>query len=163
MPRPPDHEPPLEIDFSDEDDASLGSVERAGPAAPFAWIRPGMSDPAVAAADWLAEDVAPGCGSALQLVTSATTTIEDLRRAKDAFKAMRVMGEHAADRRLAAWLYLGTIAAAAVHHDRLITSQSSRALGKALAAMAQEERVPEVLRRLAREAQERLGRQQRAE
>lgn len=163
MPRPPDNDLPLEVDFSEDDAARHGSPERTASGGAFAWIRPGMSDPALAAADWLAEDVAPGCGSALELVTSPASALDDLRRAKDAFKAMRVMGEHATDRRLAAWLYLGTIAAAVVRHDRLITSQSNRALDKALAAMAQEERVPEALRRLAREAQERLSRQAKAE
>ncbi len=114
-------------------------------------------DPAVAAADWLARDIDPSRPSAVALLTDPTVPLESLQRAKDAFKTMRILGEHSADRRLAASLYAATIAAALVHHDRRISRQSDTALRRGLQSLLEDARQPEPLRKLAGSALCRLN------
>ncbi|MHC4142981.1 MAG: hypothetical protein ACYSUF_14335, partial [Planctomycetota bacterium] len=66
-------------------------------------------DPAMAAADWLARDIDPNQHSAVDLLTDPEVSLETLKKAKDVYKTMRILGETAADRRLAARLYAASI------------------------------------------------------
>ncbi|HMN94989.1 MAG TPA: hypothetical protein PKC43_00370 [Phycisphaerales bacterium] len=108
------------------------------------------------AADWLAEDLVPGCAGAVALLTDPLTPIADLRRAKDGFKAMRLLGEQPADRRLGARLYLAAIAAGLAYHGERISAQSDGALIEALTQMRDDAEVVEELRSLALAALRRL-------
>lgn len=121
------------------------------------WALESAVDPATAAADWLARDIRPGCGGAVALVTDQGATIEELRAAKDVFKAMRVVGETGVDRRTAARLYAAVIAAALVHHDHRISRQSDRAVRRALTTLACDHEAPAALRSLATAGLARLG------
>lgn len=109
-------------------------------------------DPAAAAANWLARDIDPTCRSAIELVTFSSVPLEHLRQAKHAFKTMRMIGETKADRRLAGLLYIASIAAAIVYHDKRISRQSDRALLRALTKMAEDTSVANELRILATNA-----------
>jgi hypothetical protein len=106
-------------------------------------------DPSMAAADWLARDIDPDCGSAVQLLTSPVVPLPALRKAKDAFKTMRILGETVADRRLAARLYAAAIASALVHHDQRISRQSTTALQRALRSLNEDTQAPDPIRHLA--------------
>ncbi|MHC5001522.1 MAG: hypothetical protein ACYTJ0_00195 [Planctomycetota bacterium] len=113
------------------------------------WAIESDLDPAMAAADWLARDIDPDCGTAIGLLTCLDTPLAHLRHAKDAFKTMRVVGETSADRRLAARLYAAAIAAALAHHDERISRQSESATRRALHGLLDDQGVPEPLRSLA--------------
>ncbi len=106
-------------------------------------------DPAMAAANWLARDIDPSRTSVVELLIDPTAPIEQLRKAKDAFKTMRIVGETAADRHLAAQLYAGTIGAALVYHNRRISRQSTRAMRRGLTWLQEDMDIPEPLRTLA--------------
>jgi TPP-dependent trihydroxycyclohexane-1,2-dione (THcHDO) dehydratase len=112
------------------------------------WALEMTTDPATAAADWLARDIDPTKPTAVELLTDCSDTLEALKKAKDAYKTMRVVGEHAADRRLGGRLYLAAIAAAIVHHSERISSQSDAALLKALREFIRDESMPERLRNM---------------
>lgn len=109
-------------------------------------------DPAMAAADWLARDIDPQQPSAIGLLTDPKTSLDDLRKAKSAFKTMRILGETPADRRMAARLYAASIAAGIVRHGRRISRQSDKALRRGLASLLEDARMPESLRAIADEA-----------
>jgi len=114
-------------------------------------------DPAMAAADWLARDIDAAHPSAVALLTDPGVPVEHLRKAKDVFKTMRILGEHSADRRLAARLYAAAIAAALIHHDQRISRQSDTALARGLQGLLEATELPEPLRMLAGAALCRLG------
>ena len=105
------------------------------------WALESSTNPARAAADWLARDIDPDCPTAVELVTREDSTLEQLNLAKSAFKTMRVLGETSSDRRVGAWLYIGTIASALVHHGERITKQSDAALRRAFLKLYHEESV----------------------
>ena len=127
-------------------------------AASMRWALENEADPAIAAADWLARDLAPQYASALELITDPAVTLDVLRGAKSAFKTMRVVGETAADRRLAARLYGATIAAGLVRHRTRISGQSDGALQRAFSGLLSDEGTPSDLRELASAALRQLGR-----
>ena len=106
-------------------------------------------DPAMAAADWLARDIDPNQPSAVALLTDPDVSLETLKKAKDVYKTMRILGETAADRRLAARLYAASIGAAMVRHDQRISRQSDSALKRGLQSLAEDMEAPDQLRRLA--------------
>lgn len=106
-------------------------------------------DPAVAAVDWLCQDIDPTRPTAEALLTDPRTPLETLQAAKSAFKTMRMVGETASDRRLAARMYLASIAAALVRHNARISRQSDRALVRHLQQLHDEEEMPEKIRGLA--------------
>lgn len=116
------------------------------------WALESASDPATAAADWLARDICPSVVSAECLLTSRSVTLEQLLQAKDVYKTLRVLGETKADRRVGGMLYLASIAAALVVHGQRISRQNDDTLRRALNAMAGDQREPISLRRLAVEA-----------
>lgn len=116
------------------------------------------ADPAQAAADWLARDIDPTQPSAVALLTDPDVGLEALTRAKDAYKTMRILGETAADRRLAARLYAASIGAALLRFDRRISRQSDAALIRGLRSLTEDDEVPPELRRLAGAVLNRLGR-----
>lgn len=118
------------------------------------WALDTTTNPAVAAADWLASDIHPSCTSAVELFTSGRATIEQLRQAKDAYKTMRVLGETITDRRVGGQLYVAAIASALVNYKQRISRQSNAALSRALGELMEDEQVPPALRRLASEARE---------
>lgn len=109
-------------------------------------------DPAVAAADWLARDIDPACESAQDLLTNPKVSLMNLKRAKAVYKTMRILGETSADRRLAAHLYVASIAAGLVRHGQRITSQSEAALQRGLKSLADDVEMPARLRELAARA-----------
>jgi len=107
------------------------------------------ADPAMAAADWLAHDIDPQRSSAVKLLTDADVSLENLRKAKDVYKTMRILGESSTDRRVAARLYAAAIGAGLVHHGKRISRQSDAALTRALEALRADMDMPQPLRRLA--------------
>lgn len=113
------------------------------------WALELTGDPALAAADWLARDIDPTKATALELLSDSNISLETLKKAKDAYKTMRIVGEHAVDRRLGVRMYLATIAAGIVHHNCRISSQSDGALLKALLEFTRDESMPEKLREMA--------------
>ena len=114
------------------------------------------ADPAMAAADWLAHDIDPQRSSAVELLTDADVSIENLRKAKDVYKTMRILGESSNDRRVAARLYAAAIGAGLVHYSERISRQSDAALTRALEALQADMDMPESLRHLAEAALIRL-------
>jgi hypothetical protein len=106
-------------------------------------------DPAMAAADWLARDIDPNQHSAVALLTDPDASLETLKKAKDVYKTMRILGETAADRRLAARLYAASIGAALVRHDQRISRQSDSALKRGLQSLTEDAEAPDPLRQLA--------------
>ncbi|MHC4414202.1 MAG: hypothetical protein ACYS0G_02840 [Planctomycetota bacterium] len=107
------------------------------------------ADPAQAAADWLARDIDPAQPSAVALLTDPDASLEQLQKAKSAYKTMRILGETPADRRLAARLYAAAIAAGLVRHKRRISRQSDDALRRGLQSLLNDARMPDRLRDLA--------------
>jgi hypothetical protein len=106
-------------------------------------------DPAMAAADWLARDIDPGQPSAIAMLTNPSVSLETLKKAKDVYKTMRILGETSADRRLAARLYAASIGAALIHHQCRISRQSDSALKRGLQSLHEDAEVPDPLRQLA--------------
>ncbi len=106
-------------------------------------------DPAMASANWLARDIDPNYNTAVELLTDSTVSLETLRKAKDVYKTMRILGESPADRRIAARLYAASIGAALVHHGRRISRQSDSALQRGLQSLGTDKRMPQPIRRLA--------------
>ncbi len=106
-------------------------------------------DPAMAAADWLARDIDPQRGTAVELLTDPSVSIKNLQKAKDVYKTMRILGESANDRRVAARLYAATIAAGLIHHGKRISRQSDAALTRGLEALLADLDMPQPVRRLA--------------
>lgn len=92
------------------------------------WAVETESDPSMATADWLVQDASPGTLGIFSLVNDPTIPLEVLVQLKGAFKAWRIMGENARDRRMAACCYALVIAAGLVHKQRRISSQSDAAL-----------------------------------
>ena len=107
------------------------------------------ADPAMASANWLARDIDPDYNSVVELLTDSAVSLENLRKAKDVYKTMRILGESSADRRIAARLYAASIGAALVHHDHRISRQSDSALRRGLQSLQTDMRMPQPLRRLA--------------
>jgi len=121
------------------------------------WALDESTDPALSTVNWIASDIVPGCRSVSDMLTSSDTTVDQLVQAKDVFKTMRMIGETAPERRLAARLYAATIAAAIVHHDSRISRQSDAAIHRALARLAGDVACPDSLRDLIRAALKKLG------
>ncbi len=116
------------------------------------WALDMSADPAMASADWLAADIDPTQSSAANLLTDSSITLAQLRKAKSAFKTMRIVGETAADRRVGARLYAASIAAGLVWHGRRISRQSESALRRAFKSLLDDERMPTDLRDMAGKA-----------
>ncbi len=110
------------------------------------------ADPAMAAANWLARDIDPQRSTAVELLTDTAVSVENLRKAKDVYKTMRILGESSTDRRVAARLYAATIGAGLVHRGTRISRQSDAALTRGLEALQADMEMPEPLRRLAEAA-----------
>ena len=107
------------------------------------------ANPAMAAADWLARDIDPQRSSVVKLLTDRDVSIENLRKAKDVYKTMRILGESSTDRRVAARLYAATIGAGLIHRGKRISRQSDAALTRGLEALQADMDMPQALRRLA--------------
>ncbi len=106
-------------------------------------------DPAMAAADWLARDIDPSHRSAVALLTDADVPLEHLQQAKSVYKAMRIIGETSADRRVGARLYAAAIAAALVRYHRRVSRQSDAAMQRALQSLLDDAQMHQRLRDLA--------------
>ena len=113
------------------------------------WALELTNNPSTAAADWLARDLDPTKATAVELLSDGNISLDTLKKAKNAFKTMRIVGEHAADRRLGGRMYLASIAAGVVDHSARISSQSDGALLKALKEFIRDDGMPEQLRELA--------------
>lgn len=135
----------------------MSTMTRKNLSEAFRWAVESAADPATAAADWLARDIDPGRRSAVALLTDRDTPLDNIKRAKDAYKTMRLLGETPDDRRLAARLYAASIAAGLAHHGRRISRQSDSALRRGLQSLRDDVEVPEPLRRLATDALDILG------
>lgn len=116
------------------------------------WAIDHRCDPAVAAADWLAADIDETATSAEDLLTRPSLSLPKLRKAKSAFKTMRIVGETSADRRLGARLYAAAIAGGLVWHGRRISRQSDAALERAFTGLLDDVSMPGKLRDLAGKA-----------
>ncbi len=121
------------------------------------WTLDNSSDPAFAAADWMARDIRPTAVGALELLTSSDISLDEVARAKDAFKTMCVVGDTADDRRLGAKLYALAIGAGLVRFDERVSRQSDRALRRGLQAVLDDDAtMNETARQLARAAMNHL-------
>ena len=116
------------------------------------WALDASSDPAMASADWLAVDIDETCSSAVGLLTNPEIPLPQLRKAKSAYKTMRVVGETSADRRIGARLYAASIAAGLVWHGRRISQQSDAALDRAFTSLLDDDRMHDGLRLLVGQA-----------
>jgi len=113
------------------------------------WALELTNNPSTAAADWLARDLDPTKATAQELLSDGNISLDTLKKAKNAFKTMRIVGEHAADRRLGGRMYLAAIAAGVIYHSTRISTQSDGALLKALKEFIKDDGMPEKLRDLA--------------
>ncbi len=75
-----------------------------------------------------------------------------MRKAKDVYKTMRILGESSSDRHVGARLYAATIGAGLVHHHQRISRQSDSALRRGLESLQDDVVMPPPLRRLAEAA-----------
>lgn len=116
------------------------------------WALDSSVDPAQASADWLARDIDESMPSAQALLTNEDVTLNQLRKAKSAFKTMRIVGETSADRRLGARLYAAAIAAGLVRHGKRISGQSDAALERAFESLIDDREMSEDLRTMAGKA-----------
>ncbi|UCD76409.1 MAG: hypothetical protein JSV91_05685 [Phycisphaerales bacterium] len=113
------------------------------------WALESSGNPAMASADWLAEDIDPMHRSAVQLLTDPNVELQKLARAKSVFKTMRIVGETPADRHIGARLYAAAIAAALARHGKRISTQSERALRRGFQSLLNDKEMPKELRDLA--------------
>ena len=116
------------------------------------WALDASTDPAMASADWLAMDIDRSCSSAVAMLADASVSLSNLRKAKDAFKTMRVVGETSADRRLAARLYAASLAAALTRYGKRISRQSDQAMQRAFQSLLDDSKMPDELRDMAGKA-----------
>lgn len=123
---------------------------------PIEWAMETDVDPLFMLANWLVRDVFPGAEGAVGILVSPQTGLDDHRKLKRLFKQLRTQGELAADRRLGARLYAASIAAALVHHDRLITAQDPARLRGAFEELIGDADMPPGLIELVRDAVDRL-------
>jgi hypothetical protein len=113
------------------------------------WALDAMQSPATASADWLAKDIDPTAESAAQFLSNPHISLEMVRKAKSAFKTMRIVGETSADRRIGARMYAAAIAAGIVRHGKRVSRQSDSAIIRALQGLLDDMRMPAELRNLA--------------
>lgn len=105
--------------------------------------------PSEATANWIAAEIVPTSTSAIEAILCPTTTLAQLCDLKSAFKSMRVSGATVGERRLAARLYAGSIAAAVVRYHARASTQSNPALIEAFSALAADTDLPERMREIA--------------
>jgi len=134
--RDPDLDPPSESQFD----------------AAFRWALDTSFDPAMASADWLAMDIDNTRPSAEALLSNPDASLVQLRKAKSAYKTMRIVGETSADRRLGARLYAASIASALVWHGKRISRQSDAAMARAFEGLLGDPQMSDGLRALAGKA-----------
>ena len=116
------------------------------------WAINSSMDPAMASADWLAMDINGSRDSAVALLTDPSVSIDQLNKAKSAYKTMRIVGETSADRRLGARLYAAAIAAGLVWHGQRISTQSDAAMRRAFQGLLDDTSMVPRLRDLAGQA-----------
>ena len=126
---------------------------------PIEWAMETDVDPFFMLADWLVCDALENKEGAVQALTSAETTLDELRTLKRVFKLLRVQGETVSDRRLGARLYALSIASAYVFHDRIITTQSSERLIRAFKDLRTDTQLPGPLHAVGERALERMSRE----
>ena len=103
--------------------------------ASLGWALDSFQDEALAAVNWLIADIDPSYDTAVDMLVDPGVSLDALVRAKDAFKAMRLIGETTADRRIAARFYAAVIAVALGRHGERISTQSSSALKRAFESL----------------------------
>jgi len=116
---------------------------------PIEWAMDTDIDPVFTLANWLVQDALDTNSSAVEVLTSRETTVDEFRILKRLFKQLRTQGELPADRRLGARLYAASIAGALVFHDRLTTTQKSPRLLEAFRELAVDRDMPDELVELA--------------
>lgn len=121
------------------------------------WVVSSAQSSDWAIADLLAVELDPRARSAVELLTSSETTLATLVAAKSLFKALRLEGETAEDRRLGSVLYAAAIASALVFFNERISRQRAVSLKHAIMRMEDDLSLPEPLRVLACRAKSRLS------
>lgn len=92
------------------------------------WVLESHGSPAATLATWLVQEIDPTAETALDILSSPSTSLSTLRACKDAFKYLTIDGETPDDRAIGAVYYAATIASGIVHHRVRISRQSSHAL-----------------------------------
>lgn len=122
-------------------------------AEPLKWVLqavhiPGTT-PAQSLIQWLVQEVDPTIVDANDALVNGRTSLATLNALKEAFKHLRLDGETADDRSLAATYYALTIAAALTHHRVRISRQADQAIEDALRVVWMDEACDLRLRDLA--------------
>ena len=111
------------------------------------------AEPERSTADWLAIELAPGTGNAVEAIgdplPDPEADLERLRLLKRGFKTLRLGGEDSADRRLAARYYAATLAAGVVRHGVWISRQRTDRIIEAVQGLADDEAIDDRLRAVA--------------
>ncbi|MBC02301.1 MAG: hypothetical protein CMJ34_03210 [Phycisphaerae bacterium] len=120
------------------------------------WVLALGADPSRSPIDWLALELDPDARNAADAicrsVPGADADLDRLELLKSGFKSMRMSGENASDRRVAARYYAATIAAGVVRHRVWITEQRPERVTTAIEDLQQDDSMPESLRDLAKDA-----------
>jgi len=116
------------------------------------WVLKSLDNPALASADWVAQEVDPSRPNAVALLTDPATPLSRVVRARSFYMALRADGESAAERTLGGRMALAAAAAALVFHRERITAHDDAALTAALRAAEQDASVPAPIRSVIRRA-----------
>ncbi len=120
------------------------------------WVLRSLEDPALAAADWVAQEVDASRPSAVALLVDPETPLSRLIRARTFYMALRAEGESPAERTLGGRMALAATAAALVFHGERITAHDDEALLAAFRAVEQDSAVPPPIQALIMRAIEAL-------
>lgn len=120
------------------------------------WVLHSLDDPALAAADWVAQEVDPSRPSAEELLGDPQTPLSRVVRARSFYMALRADGEGAPERTLGGRMAIVAAAAALVYYNERITPHDDAALAAAFRAAEQDPAVPAQLRALLKKAIEAL-------
>lgn len=116
------------------------------------WVLRSLEDPALAAADWVAQEVDHTRPSAVALLTDPEAPLSRVERARSFYMALRADGETVLERTMGGRMALAAAASALVHHRERITSHDDAALAAAFRAAEQDDAVPPPIRTLLRRA-----------
>ncbi|MSR70146.1 MAG: hypothetical protein EXS17_07365 [Phycisphaerales bacterium] len=112
-------------------------------AEPLKWVLQATSapdsTPAQMLINWLVQEVDPALNDPITALLDARTSLTTLNALKEAFKHLRIDGETADDRSLAATYYALTIASALVNHRVRISRQTDHAIEEALRVLWNDE------------------------
>ncbi|MFO0783310.1 MAG: hypothetical protein U0636_06470 [Phycisphaerales bacterium] len=121
------------------------------------WVLRSLDNPAIAASDWVAQEVDPSRPTAVALLTDPTTPLSRLVRARTFYLALRTEGSNPAERTMAGRMALAASAAALLFHGEHTSPHDDQALAEALAAAQSDAAVPSEIRSMLGLAARRLG------